>query len=172
MAMNPDQMALIKACSIKTAPDTVVIIAEMYHTEKNPTTNKVDRSKSEYRYEGRAVSVADLQTEIKDMEAKPTDFWKWPNLPDWKMLYCKSDLNSRGAKWLDDKLKKAVSLENGLKILDGAKRNIHTGEYDPKPSCKYDLTGYTMNGQSFSLTADALKALKPGDTFSKQIKKA
>lgn len=170
MAMKDNQMAIIKACSFKLDADTTAIVAEMYHTEKDPATNKVNRKKSEYWYCGRILKNTDLQAEIAAMNANPTANWKWPNLDQkWNILYCWEDINERGAKWLKDKMSKAVDIELGMKLLAGAKKN-RIGEYEIKDSAKYETLGYTADdGSTIDLTAESIKKLGAGHWFMKKV---
>ena len=166
MADKPNIMAILKAVSIKVDPDTIAILSFMYHTEVDPLDpagKRKDRSKSQYRFEGRKVKVSDLQAEIAKMKADPDAPWAWPNLPDWTASYDGEAKNSRGAKWLADRIKKAKDLDTGFKILNGWKASSN----DYKNSRKYELTGYTLpDGKTLDLTPETLKALDC-TTFSK-----
>lgn len=159
-------MAILKAVSMKVDPDTIAIVSFMYHTEVDPLDpvgKRKDRSKSQYRFEGRKVKIADLQAEITQMKAAPDAPWAWPNLTGWTAAYDSEAKNSRGAKWLADRIKKAKDLDTGFKILNGWKASSN----DYKNSRKYELQGYKLpDGTSFDLTPEALEAL-PCTTFSK-----
>lgn len=167
--MKSDELAILKATSFKITDDKLAIIAVLYHTEKDPTTNKCDRSKTVWRTEGRVIDISALKAEIDTLKANPTGTWKWPNVSGWNIIYCDDGTNAKAAKWLASKLAKAVNLETGIKILNGGRKN-KSGEYDIDPKCKYELEGYTCNGQTFSPTAEALVALPSGSTFSKIAK--
>lgn len=161
-------MAILKAVSVKIDADTVALLTFMYHTETKTgpdNIEKTDRSKSQYRYEGRIAKIADLEAEMAKMKAAPTDPWKWPGLDAWRCSYDSDATNARGAKWIASKLKKAVDWPTGKKILDGWKASKN----DYKDNRKYDQTGYTADGQPFDITLESLIKLGPGKTFSKPL---
>ena len=167
MASANDVMAILKAVSIKIDADTIAILSFMYHTETDPLTGKTNRAKSQYRYEGRIVKIADLQKEIEDMKAKPTDAWKWPTLEDWRCSYDCEATNARGAKWLESRIKKALDWPTAEKVLGGWK----PAKNDIKESRKYDITDYVSDGNTpMSITLDALVTLGAGHTFNKVLK--
>ena len=169
MASAKDVMAILKATSVKLDNDTLMILSFMYHTEATAGENgrmKTDRSKSQYRYEGRIVKIADLQNEITEMEAKPTEAWKWPNLIDWRCSYDEDATNARGAKWLKARIKKAVDWPTGEKILNGWKASKN----DYSDSRKYDLAEYVSDvnpNEKFNITLESMQALGAGHTFGK-----
>lgn len=159
-----DIMAILKGLSIKLDDENIVILTFMYHTEFDQTMQKKDRSKSQYRFEGRKLKIADLQTEINKMTENPTEYWRWPTLDQYKINYAGEITNRRGARWLTARLAKAVDWQTAEMLLNGYK--ISSKDY--KDSRKYEITGYTdSNGNQFDITLDALVALEPGTTFSK-----
>lgn len=168
MASENDVMAVLKGVSAKISPDETMVLSFMYHTELDPSDpegKKKNRAKSQYRYEGRVVKNADLQKEIDAMRADPTAPWRWPGLDGWRISYDCEATNKRGAKWLADRLKKALDWETAKKVLDGWKRSSN----DFKEGRKYDQTGYVADGKPFDITLDGLKLLGPGKTFTKVL---
>lgn len=167
MASANDVMAILKAVSIKVDTDKLFILSFMYHTETIAGPDgkeKTDRSKSQYRYEGRLVTIADLQNEITNMKANPDGAWRWPTLDTWRCSYDCEATNKRGAKWLEARIKKAVDWPVGEKLLNGWK----PAKDDYKDARKYDIVGYTAsNGNKIDINLDTVKALQPGDTVSK-----
>ena len=160
MACKPNELAVLKGTSVMLDPDTIMILAFMYHTEKG------DRSKSEYRYEGRILKLADLKAEITKMENDASSMWKWPNLDEWNLAYDGQMNAGRGAKWLNCRISKAYkNWDDFMKLVrDGIKP---TGKQTN--SAKYDLDGYTIDGLQFSITTaeDALKYV--GKSFTKPL---
>lgn len=160
MACKPNEMAVLKGTSVMLDADTILLLAFMYHTEKG------DRSKSEYRYEGRIMRLSDLQNEIKQMEDHASEMWKWPGLQDWNLAYDGQMCAGRGAKWLNCRISKAYkNWDDFMKLIrDGIKP---TGKQTN--SAKYDLDGYTLDGNPFTITTaeDALKFV--GKNFTKNL---
>lgn len=164
MASPNDVMAILKAVSVKIDPDTIAILSFMYHTELDPSDpagKKKDRSKSQYRYEGRVVKIADLQDEITKMKMEPDAPWRWPTLETWRASYDNEATNKRGAKWLESRIKKALDPDVAFKVLNGWKPS----KDDYKDNRKYDLLGYqTPDGKTVDITPETLPTLT---TFSK-----
>lgn len=164
MASPNDVMAILKAVSVKLDADTIAILSFMYHTELDPSDpagKKKDRSKSQYRYEGRVVKIADLQNEISKMKAEPDAPWRWPTLETWRASYDNEATNKRGAKWLESRIKKALDPDIAFKVLNGWKPSKN----DYKDNRKYDLLGYqTPDGNTIDITPETLPTLT---TFSK-----
>ena len=175
MALKPNEMAILKAVSVNLDPDTVMVLTLMYHTElqSGPTAivnskgkTPIDRSKSQYRYEGFIAKKADLEAKIADAKANPQDPWLWPNLKDFCIMGTPVSSRKDEAHWLNLKLKKAVDWPTAQKILDGWKKSTN----DFKDSRKYDKTGYTTDtNQALDITLEALTALGPGHTFTKVL---
>ena len=166
MASAQDVMAVLKGMSAKITPDETMVLCLMYHVELDPSDpegKRKNHAKSQYRYEGRIVKNADLLKEIEAMKASPTAPWLWPGIPDWKISYDSEATSKRGAKWLSDRLKKALDWDTAKKVLDGWKRSSN----DFKDARKYDQTGYTADGKPFDITLENLKALGSGKTFTK-----
>lgn len=164
---NTDIMAILKGISTKIDDETLMILTFMYHTEidlTDPAQKRVNRSKSQYRYEGRIVKIAALEKEIADLQTKPTDSWKWPSLDNWRISYDNEPTCARAAKWYKSRINKATNWETCEKILNGWKAS--TNNY--KDTRKYDISGYTTStGQTIDINLETLKTLAPGTTFSK-----
>lgn len=165
--IKTDEMALLKAVSIKLDDNTMFVMTLQYHTEKG------DRSKSRYRWLGRVCRIQDVQakiTEYKQNENKLNP-WIWPNDPSWdgKILYTDSDC-SHAASWLRSKLKKAVDWDTGVKIMNGWDKK--KDEYFTAK--KYDTEDFnTEDGTTISiLDKDALLARVGQNIWKEQVKKA
>ena len=168
MASPNDVMSILKGVSAKVNDDTLMILAFMYHVELDPSDpegKRKNRSKSQYRYEGRIVKVDTLKEEIQAMKANPDAPWRWPSLPDWRTSYDNEPNNKRGAKWLEARIKKAVDWPTFEKLLNGWKPSSN----DYKDSRKYEVQGYTCNNSPLDITLDSIKALAPNTTFTKVL---
>lgn len=172
MAHKSNEMAILKAVSVKLDPDTVLLLTFMYHTERQTGSSvilnangkaPIDRTKSQYRYEGRIAKIKDIEAEIADAKAHPTDPWLWPGLNGWQISGTPASNRKDEARWLALKLKKAVDWSTAQKIFAGWKKSSN----DYKDSRKYDLVGYTLpDGKAFELTPEAIK-VAGCTTFSK-----
>lgn len=162
-------MAILKGVSAKLDNGNIMVLAFMDHIELDPTDpagKKKDRTKSQYRYEGRIVKEADLKAEVASMAAAPTEAWRWPNLENWRIGYDNEYTNGRGSRWLSSRIKKAVDWATCEKILNGWKFSSN----DFKDSRKYETTGYTASdGTAFDISATSINALPAGATFSKVL---
>lgn len=128
MASKVDELQIFKGTSVKLDEDTVFILAYAVHTEtkEDPVTKleKKNRAKSCYRYIGRVATVKQLQAEIVDalQDANRLTDWTWPDLTDFKYVsYDGDNTKSRSARWLNSRLKKALSWDDFVKVLDGYK---------------------------------------------------
>lgn len=117
---SESEIALFKGVATMLDPDTIFTLAYFIHTERG------NSAKSEYVYIGRIDKVTDLKNEIADMasDAKRVGKWSWKALPNYETVqYAGDDSNARGAKWLNMRIKKAVSWDMFCKILDGWKES-------------------------------------------------
>ena len=113
---TPTEIELLKGFTTKLNDDTALTLAYLVHTEKG------NRFNSDYIYSFRVDKIADLEAEADEMDKNENKVnkWTWKGLPKYDaVVYDKSDLNSRGAKWLRMKIKKAVSFEEAVKMIDG-----------------------------------------------------
>lgn len=165
--IKTDEMALLKAVSIKLDDDNMFIMTLQYHTEKG------DRSKSRYRWLGRVCRIADVTAKISEFKQNENKLnpWIWPNDPSWngKILYTDSDCSHAGS-WLRSKLNKAVDWDTGVKLLNGwdKKKNEYftAKKYDTEDFC-------TEDGATISiLDKDALLARVGQNVWKEQVKKA
>lgn len=165
--IKTDEMALLKAVSIKLDDNTMFVMTLQYHTEKG------DRSKSRYRWLGRVCRIQDVQDKIVEYKTNENKLnpWMWPNDPSWdgKILYTDSDC-AHAAAWLRSKLNKAVDWDTGVKIMNGWDKK--KDEYFTAK--KYDTEDFnTEDGASISiLDKDALLARVGQNIWKEQVKKA
>lgn len=113
---TPTEIELLKGFTTKLNDDTVLTLAYLVHTEKG------NRFNSDYIYSFRVDKLADLEAEANEMDKNENKVnkWTWKGLPKYDaVVYDKSDLNSRGAKWLRTKIKKAVPFDEAIKMIDG-----------------------------------------------------
>lgn len=165
--IKTDEMALLKAVSIKLNDETMFIVTLQYHTEKG------DRSKSRYRWLGRVCKTQDIAAKISEYKQNENKLnpWLWPNDPSWdgKILYTDSDCSHAGS-WLRSKMNKAVDWETGVKLLNGWDKKKN--EYFTAK--KYDTEEYnTEDGATISiLDKNALLARVGQNVWKEQVKKA
>ncbi len=169
--MKSDEMQIVKCVSMKVSDDIALLATLQYHTEKNDQ-GKVDRSKSTYRWLARIEKIEDIKKRIADMksDANRLSSWTWPDDPTWNgKIFTKDSTNYVGASWLETKLKKLVSWEDGQKQLNGFKRCLN----EVKPSAKYETEGYQdPDGNEVSLTdREALLKLVGKNVWKKITKK-
>jgi hypothetical protein len=133
---NPTEISLMKGITVKLSDELVFTLGYFVHTEEKA------RDKSEYLYVGRVDKLADLQAEANDLnsDAKKLLKWTWKGLPKYaSVVYDNDDLNSRGSRWLNSKIKKVVDWETFCKIVDGWKeqKNVFNA------NAKYVTEDYT-----------------------------
>lgn len=164
MACDPNIMAILKGTSVKLDDDNILILAFMYHTEKG------DRSKSEYRYEGRIMKIADLKAEIAAYEADPTASWKWPNLDQWDIAYDRKSNNERAAKWFKARLSKALpDWDTFIRLCRDGIKVRQDGSEKSSENAKYDLVEYVMDNERFDITTLEDALTRVGKNFSKKL---
>lgn len=165
MALKEKEIAISKAVSVKLNDQTIAIIAHVYHTadrKANPD------DKSWYKYVGRVVDITDLKAEIEDKrsDANRLKNWEWkcPAWPDDMYFgYDRSNANSKGARWLEMRLKKALEWDDYVKVVrDGIKKIARTGYEKQYPTAAYETEAYQKpDGSTISiLDLNALLAAK------------
>ena len=173
--IKTDEMAILKAVSIKLDDETVFINTLQYHTEKGDRDGQLrcDRSKSRYRWLGRVCKIADVRAKIAEFKQDANKLlpWMWPNDPSWngKILYTDSDQTHAGS-WLRSKLNKMVDWDLGVKLLDGYDKKHD--EYSVAK--KYDTENYmTEDGTPISIKdKTALLARVGQNVWKEMVKKA
>ena len=150
--MKADEMQIKKAVYNKVSDDVLLVATYQYHVEEDPATGKKDHSKSKYRWLARAYSVPELKERIRDLssDAKRLEAWHWPDDPSWdKKMFTNDSTNYAAAKWLTLKISKALSWDEGMKILNGWDKK--TSSACPKNA--YDVKDYVAtDGSTVDLT--------------------
>lgn len=140
-------MTILKSVSFHIDPETIAIVAYMYHSGKGPGET------SQYRTEGRLVKVAALQEEIKALQADADGTWSWPGLAEegWPILsYNSQTTKAAGAKWLEGRLKKAGTFAAGLTVLNGYKPSDQIYKASREYALEYTIPG-EVAGQTLNL---------------------
>ena len=165
--MRSDEMAVLKAVTIKLSDDVVVVCIERYHTETYDKSSIMqrDRSKHKYQWIARVQKISEIKKKIEELKTgeHAMDGYHWPDDPGWDgiMLFNKSTTNKAAAGWLEHRLKKIVDWDLGLKILDGWKTGGKKGN-SYVPTAKYETEEY--------VAADgAVVSIKDKDTLLKYV---
>lgn len=163
--MLRDEVQLLKGFLMEVDDDTVALVTEQYHTESNPSTGKVDRSKSFYHWVARSWKKADYDKLINWYmdDARRLQRGHWPD--DKRSFYLaigNGSENWRIGDFLRTKLKKVLSWENGQKIMNGWKSKTAKRDEGYYPTAKYVVDGYD-NGTGTALS------LADKETFLKNI---
>ena len=169
MAMLKDEVTVVKSVMLKLDDSTAMLVTYQYHTEKNEY-NKVDRSKSKYRWFARVFKIEDLVKKINWMREDanrlskfkwPDDTWPWyvsAGYPEhWKI-----------ADWLMTKYKKMKSWEDGQKVLAGWETGTKHRKEGFNENAKYEVDDYTDSaGNKVSLTDKAAMLAHVGQNLMK-----
>ena len=155
MALKHKEIAISKAVSVRLDDQTIAIIAHVYHTA-DKAAHPDDRSW--YKYVGRVVRVDELEAEIatKSSDAERLKTWKWacPAWPDDMFVgYDNSNQQSKEARWLQMRLKKALDWDSYVKLVrDGIRRIAKSNAEKQFPSAAYETEAYQdSEGNSFSI---------------------
>lgn len=151
---DSNEVSLMKGVCCKLNDDTCLTLVFFAHTESHA------RNKSEYFYGGRIDKISDLENEANTMlldenRVKP---WSFPGLTKYSsIVYDNNDTNAKGAAWYKNKLKKIVSWDDFLKIVNGYKATKKT--YND--NAKYVVTDYvSTNGVTLDdITIDKSKLI-------------
>lgn len=166
MAMLKDESALLKSIMLRIDDNNILLVTEQYHTEPNEF-GKTDRSKSKYRWLARVFTNDSLKTFIDTLydDANRLNRFRWPNDPDpWYICAGNDSTNGVIARWLETKLKKIKSWDDGLKFLDGWETATKKREAGYNLAAKYETEDY--------LDEDGNKvSLKDKDTLLKNVNK-
>ena len=160
MSMRKDEMEMLKAVSMKVGDNHIMIVTEQYHAEKTDD-GKRNPQKSMYRWFAKVLSIDEWQAKIDDMfsDEKRLERYKIPNDNlDYYLTCNKDSTNYSIANWLENKVKKAKSWEDGQKILKGYKNKTANHDALYNPGAVYPVEGYKAeNGDLINITdVDAL----------------
>lgn len=155
MAMLKDEIAILKSVMISIDDETAVLATLQYHTEENPATGKLDRSKSQYRWLARVFKLEDLKAKIKwcMQDENALAKFKWPDDKSAWWICAANDSNNKTiGKWLATKLKKIKKWDEGIDILNGWQSKTASREGRYNAAAKYEISGYTTDaGEVVSL---------------------
>lgn len=165
--IKPDEMALLKATSIKLNNDVVALVTYQYHTEKNEF-GKVDHSKSKYRY----MVVIDTIANFKALAQKLTSDeyalgrFQWPgDFEKWFFYYGHGRAEEVG-NWLSKQIRKANSWDKAQKILEGWTFTASNKDGKFFPNSKYLTDNYVNSlGEAISITNHEEMLKHIGETF-------
>ena len=137
---------ILKSLSVKLDKNSTFILTYMYYTDK------MDKDKNQYRYEGLIVKNEDLEAKIRKMEAAPNLPWTWGyGISDDFLMSYHTDTNRAGSSFFKARLKKA--LVDWDEFLKKANEN---------PVKRYPLKDYeTQSGEKIEIKnkEDILKLL-------------
>ena len=161
MAMLKDEITLLKSASVQIDGDHMLLATYQYHSESGKN-GKTDRSKTFYRWLAHVFKIEDLQKWIDELlsDEHRLEKFSWPN-DKLKLHLCTSDsTNAAVGEWLDTKLRRCKTWDEGQKQLQGWQTPTARREGKFNPSAKYEIEGYTAeNGDTVSLSdRDALLA--------------
>lgn len=155
-AMLKDEIAILKAVMMQVDDNTAMLVTLQYHTEKNPDTGKLDRSKSYYRWLARVFKLDDLKAKIKwcMQDENALAKFKWPgDTSPWWICAANDSNNKTIGKWLNTKLKKLKTWNDGQLALKGWQSKTAKREAGYNEAAKYETEGYlTESGSTISLT--------------------
>lgn len=136
--INSNEISLMKGVCCKLNDEVCLTLGFFAHTEKQA------RDKAEYFYFGRVDKIADLEAESNNMTSGDNAIktWSWPNMEKYNaVVYDNNNTQRAGGNWYKNKLKKIVSYEQFVKILDGWKESKKA--YNT--NAKYVSTDYTVS---------------------------
>lgn len=174
MSSMANEVEICKSTSVKLNDDTLFILAYVLHTADKEMKKSGD--KSFYRYEGRVVKIADLETEIANFkdDSVSQQPWKWGNPiadwnKDWFVSHNHDQRNAAAAKWFSKKLKAHISWEDFLKLANEGIKKTAKG-FRQSECSKLDLVGYeTSDGEKFDITSPEELLKHVGKWFSKRV---
>ena len=152
--MLRDEIALLKSMMVELDDDNVLLITMQYHVEEG-ANGKIDRSKSLYRWIGRAMSKAEVESTIarcfEDKNRLTKFTWPGDKLSYYLCIGNGSECYLAG-KWLKTKLNKLRSWDYGVKVMNGWSPATKTKPESYNDNAKYVVDGYTCdNGDVISI---------------------
>ena len=158
--MLKDEMEMLKSTSMKVDDSHIMVVAMQYHSEKTDQ-GKRNTKKSMYRYFAKVLSIEDWQKKLDYMfsDEHRLEKFKIQNDPSGYYLVVNKDCtNYNVANWLEGKIRKVKSWEDGQKILKGFKNKTASHEAQYVEKAKYLVDKYqTENGDVLDITdVDAL----------------
>lgn len=172
--MKIDQFVILKACCFKLdddpADNKICIATLQYHIEKD-ADGKPIRSKSRYRWLARVTTIDDVKNATAELEtdSKCLEPWKWPNDPSWDGNIATDDsTGSRGSAWLECRLKKMMSWDDGQRVLSGGKKDPNS---PINKNAAYDIEDYQVQDEDRKVNLSDRETLKTllGKNLSKEL---
>ena len=155
MAMLKDELHILKAVAIRVDDSHVMLATVQYHTEKTDE-GKYNKSKSFYRWFAKVLADKDWEAKFDYMldDAHRLDKYKIPNDTTGLYLCCKnSTTNYDVGDWLQAKVSRALSWEDGMKRLAGFKTKTANRAEGYNTNAAYDTVGYKAeNGDLVDIT--------------------
>ena len=111
---------LWKGVMTKLDDDTVATLVYITHTDER------GMKYSDYVYALRVDKLSDLKAEVAEMNKMENRVkkWVWKGLPKYEsIVYSKDDLNGRGARWFNVKIKKLVEWDMFVNLINGMTRD-------------------------------------------------
>lgn len=153
--MLEDETAIIKSVMIKLDDEHVMLVSQSYHVERD-NNNKVKGEKSKYRWMTRVFTFDSLNKLINEWydDANALNKCRFPGDPDpWYFGTGKDATNKTMANWLNTKLKKIMTWEDGQKFMAGYKKETASREACFLPNAAYQVNDYAdANGNLVSIT--------------------
>ena len=143
---------VLKTISVNLSDEAVFVLTYMYYT------NKRDKDKNQYRYEGMVLTRDELRTIVEKCDAEPQLPWKWgsPISDEFTVSY-HNDTNRTASNFYKHRLNKA--LDDWDEFLHKINENVVK---------RYPLTDYIVEGtgESIDITDKAKLLSLVGKRFS------
>jgi hypothetical protein len=168
MALNSNEIVILKSASVRLDESTIAILTYMYHAEKT------NRALSFYKYVGRVISTDEFKREIREMNEDENRLkpWKFPHksLQDFTVGYDYTFTNHKGAMWGMMRLEKLMDWDSFIKLIRDGVKVQKNGKVKQNDSSKYAVDEYiTEDGVTFNIDSpESLLAIK-GKCFEKDL---
>ena len=144
--MLRDERQVLKAVTMAVEGDVIAILIQRYHTEANPETGKIDRSKSFYEW----LMRIDTKENFRKLanwyldDSRRLERGKWVGEEDAPWYFCVGDgsENFRIGEFINNKLKKEMSWEMAQKKLYGWETKTEKREEGYNTGAKCIIEGY------------------------------
>ena len=173
--MLVDEISMLKAVMVKLDESTAVLVTLQHHSEAGENGHKFNREKSMKRWIARVDTIDNFKKLIKDLaeDAVRLDKCVWPGDKLGKHICMgNNSTNARFSEFLETKLKKIKTWDEGLKVFDGWQTKTPKRQAGYNLNAKYDTEDYLdESGAKVSLRDKDALLKRAGTNLTKSFVK-
>lgn len=143
--MLADEMTMLKGVMVKIDDDHAVLVTLQHHSEPGENGKKFASEKSQKRWLARVDTIDSFKQMVKDLSDPSRSLKRcaWPDDPlPYHICFGNDSSNLKLADFIDIKLKKLKTWDEGLEIFKGWQTKTKHREAKYNPNATYDTDEY------------------------------